>query len=136
VAEVTGANGRLRKDLAEDVQNLQQEFSLDNEQGALSRLVTRVEKARNTISEQFSLDNKESALCRLVGLMESANSAINANLTLDNENSPLYRLRRELTDIIGRLEKSSSEFHEEVKVTLESFKARKAEAARSTRHGA
>lgn len=135
VGEMTGANGRLREDLAQDVQKLQQEFSLDNEQGALSRLVGRVEKAQNSICEQFSLDNKESALCRLVGLMETANSTINANLTLDNENSPLYRLRRELTEIIERLEKSSTEFHQEVKVTLESFKARREEAARSTRHG-
>lgn len=101
----------------------------------LSRLVGRVEKAQRTISEQFSLNNKESALCRLVGLMETANSTINANLTLDNENSPLYRLRRELTEVIEKMAKSSSEFHEEVKGTLESFKVRREEAARSTRHG-
>jgi hypothetical protein len=135
VSELTGVNGKLREDLAQDVQKLQKEFSLDNEQGALSRLVARVERAQNTISEQFSLENKESAICRLVRLMETANSTINANLTLDNENSPLYRLRRELTEIIARLETSSSEFHKEVRVTLESFKVRREEAARSTRHG-
>jgi hypothetical protein len=133
--ELTGANGKLRGDLAQDVQQLQKEFSLDNEQGALSRLVGRVEKAQNSISEQFSLDNKESALCRLVGLMQTANSTIKDNLTLDNENSPLSRLRRELTEIIHRLEQSSTDFQEKVKVTLESFKARREEVARSTHHG-
>lgn len=135
VAEMTDANGKLRKDLAQDVDKLQKEFSLDNEQGALSRLVDRVEKAQGTIANEFSLDNKESALCRLVRLMEMANSTINASLTLDDEASPLSRLRKELTEIIERLETSSSEFHHEVKVTLESFKVRKHEADRSTTHG-
>lgn len=135
IAEMTGANGKLREDFSQDVQKLQEEFSLDNEHGALSRLVARVEKAQNTISDEFSLDNKESALCRLVKLMETTNSTINANLTLDDEKSPLYRLRRELTEIIERMETSASEFQVQVKATLESFKARKEEAARSTRHG-
>ena len=67
--------------------------------------------------------------------METANTTIADNLTLDNENSPLYRLRRELTEIIQKMQESSAEFHEEVKITLESFKARREEAARSTRHG-
>ncbi|MEI7687154.1 MAG: hypothetical protein WCL32_19215, partial [Planctomycetota bacterium] len=135
VAELTGINGRLREDLAQDVEKLQKEFSLDNESGALSRLVGRVEKAQLTISEQFSLDNKESAISKLTGLMQTANATINSSLTLDDEKSPLFRLRRELTDIIEKLAKSSSDFHGEVKVTLESFKVRKEEAARSTRHG-
>ncbi|WP_373650194.1 hypothetical protein [Schlesneria sp. DSM 10557] len=135
VNEMTGANGRLRRDLAEDVQKLHSEFSLDNEEGALSRLVGRVENAQRIISNQFSLDNKDSALSRLSGLIEKANLAINDNLSLDNEQSPLFRLRRELTEIITGMQKTSGEFHEEVKITLESFKVRRAEAARSTRHG-
>ncbi|MBI2808196.1 MAG: hypothetical protein HYX68_24690 [Planctomycetes bacterium] len=135
VLEMTGANGQLRQDLAQDVQKLQQEFSLDNEQGALSRLVARVEKAQRTISQEFSLDNKESALCRLVKLMETANASIHDNLTLDNENSPLYRLRRELTEVIDKLDKSSSAFHQEVRLTLESFKVRREADERSTQHG-
>ncbi len=135
VSELTGTNGKLREDFGKDVEKLHQEFSLDNENGALSRLVGRVEKAQRTISDQFSLNNKESALCRLVGLMETANTTINDNLTLDNENSPLYRLRRELTQVIQKMQESSTTFHEQVKVTLESFKARREESARSTRHG-
>lgn len=135
VSEMTGTNGKLRDDFGKDVAKLHQEFSLDNENGALSRLVGSVERAQRTISDQFSLNNKESALCRVVGLMETANTTINDNLTLDNENSPLYRLRRELTEIIKKMQESSTAFHEQVKVTLESFKARREEAARSTRHG-
>lgn len=135
VNEMTGTNGKLREEFAKDVEKLHKEFALDNENGALSRLVGRVEKAQRTISDEFSLDNKESALCRLVGLMETANTTIADNLTLDNENSPLFRLRRELTEIIQKMQESSTAFHEQVKVTLESFKARREEAARSTRHG-
>lgn len=72
VCEMTGTNGKLREDFAKDVEKLHKEFSLDNEQGALSLPVGRVEKAQRTISDEFSLDNKESALCRLVRLMESS----------------------------------------------------------------
>lgn len=108
VSQMTGTNGKLREDFGKDVQKLHNEFSLDNECGALSRLV---------------------------GLMNTANTTIRDSLTLDNEKSPLFRLRRELTEVIQKMQESSTAFQEQVKVTLESFKARREEAARSTRHG-
>ena len=46
------------------------EFSLDNEDSALSRLVGRVEQAQGQISAQFSLDNPESGLTRIVQRLE------------------------------------------------------------------
>ena len=110
VSEMTGTNGKLRDDFGKDVEKLHEEFSLDNENGAISRLVGRVERAQRTISDQFSLNNKESALCRLVGLMETANTTINDNLTLDNEKSPLYRLRRELTEVIQKMQSQAPPF--------------------------
>lgn len=135
VANVTDANGQLRKDLAEDVEKFHSEFSLDNKRGALYRLVRSADKARRKIDEQFALNNKDSALCQLIKLIEDASKQIDDKLTLDNENSPLCVLRKGLTEIVERLERSNAEFQKEVKATLDTFKARKEEAARSTRHG-
>src|SRR5205823_9471124 len=128
-------NGRLREDLSRDLAKVSSEFSLDNEAGALSRLVARVEKAQSTVSAQFSRDDEGSALSQLTRLLEETNASVNANLTLDDEQSPLSRLKREVLQMIGTLVKSNSDFHTEVRVTLEAFRARRTEAARSTHHG-
>lgn len=135
VAQVTGANGKLRKDLAEDVAQVRNEFSLDNEEGALSRLVKRVESAQNEISQQFSQDNEESALSKMSRLLESVNGTVGASLTLDDDKSPLFRLRRELLEVIKEVEKSNVEFQKELRETLAASKAQRQERARSTRHG-
>ncbi len=108
VAEITGSNGLLRDELARDMDVVRKEFSLDHEDGALSRLVRRVDETT---------------------------SQVRANLTLDVETSPLALLRRELLDVIGSLTKANEMFHLEVKSTLEAVQVRRAEAARSTRHG-
>jgi hypothetical protein len=135
VKDLTDCNGQLRRDLSEDLNKVQREFSLDNEQGALARLVSRVEKAQRAISSEFSADNEDSALCKLTRLLQDTKSTISDSLTLDNEQSPLARLSRELKQVIGDLARSSKDFHTEVHATLESFKARKEEAARTTLHG-
>jgi hypothetical protein len=135
VGELTEANGQLKTDLAGDLNKIRSEFSLDNEQGALSRLVGRVEKAQRTIVDQFSQDNEQSALSRLAKLLEKTNSKVEGCLTLDDEKSPLSRLRRELLQVIDSLSKTNGEFQTEVRATLEAFKARRDEAARSTTHG-
>src|SRR2546422_5394081 len=135
VEEITGANGRLRRDLSRDLERVSSEFSLDNETGALSRLVGRVEQAQRMISAQFSRDDEGSALSQLTRLLEGTNASVNANLTLDDERSPLSRLKRELLHVIDTLVKSNGEFHAELRATLEAFQAKRSEAARSTRHG-
>jgi hypothetical protein len=106
--EVTSSNGKLRNELAEDVGKMVNEFSLDNEDGALSRLVQRVERAQTTIAEEFSLDHEQSALARL---------------------------KREILDVLAQHKSANAEFQTEVRSTLETFKTRREEAARSTRHG-
>ena len=108
VKDLTDCNGRLRRDLSEDLTRVQREFSLDNEQ---------------------------SALCRLTRLLQDTKSTIGDSLTLDNENSPLARLSRELKQQIGDLARSSRDFQAEVHATLEAFKARREEVARTTLHG-
>lgn len=63
--QLTDCNGRLRKELAADVEAVKREFSLNNEDGALAQLVRRVEAANKAISDQFSYDNEQSAINRL-----------------------------------------------------------------------
>lgn len=135
ITEISGANGRLREDLSTDLKKLEDEFSLDNEDGALCRLVDRVDKAQQSIADQFSKDNEESALNRMSKLIETANDSIKASLTLDDDKSPLSRLRKELLNVIADMGKSNNDFQKDVLTTLETFKARKEEMDRSTRHG-
>jgi hypothetical protein len=135
VGEITEKNGSLRQDLASDLETIRKEFSLDNDEGALSRLVNRVERANRTILDEFSADNELSALNKMAKLLESTNKSIDASLSLDQEQSPLSRLRREILTVIEGMSKANMEFQEQVRVSLESMKARRAEAARSTMHG-
>lgn len=135
VGELSDHNGKLRDDLQSRIDVVVREFSLDEENSALSRLVRQVEQAQRTISDEFSLDNDASALSRMKAQVESTNSAISRHLTLDDETSALFRLKRELTDMLRTHEDRQRGFQEEVKLALEKMQARKAEAARSTRHG-
>lgn len=65
LTQLTDSNGKLRKDLAADVEAVKNEFSLNNEHGALTQLVRRVEAANKSISDQFSFDNEQSAINKL-----------------------------------------------------------------------
>ena len=135
ISHITDANGRFRSDLATDLTKVRAEFSLDNEDGALARLVRQVERAQRSIVEQFSMDNDESALRRMCKLLEATNATVKANLTLDDDRSPLASLRRELMQILAEQSKASVSFQSEIRATLEGFKVRRADAAKSTLHG-
>jgi hypothetical protein len=135
VGEISEKNGALRQGLAGDLETIRKEFSLDNEDGALSRLVGRVERANRTILNEFSADNELSALNKLAKLLDSTNKNISDSLSLDEEASPLSRLRREFLAGIEGINKANAEFQEHVRVSLESLKVRREEAARTTTHG-
>lgn len=79
------------------------EFSLDNEAGALTRLVYQVRSAnqdfRGGIEQQiknalkeFSLDDENSALSRLVKKIDQAKEQITDEFSIDNENSAINKL--------------------------------------------
>ena len=132
--------------LAEQRQRILSEFSLDNGDGALARLVAELTRSHGDVGRalerrvdavvgEFSLDRQDSALSRLVGRVESANRSIGSELSLDNEGSALARMRRELLDVIGEQQKANAEFQMEVLRSLTEMTARKEEAQRSTRHG-
>ena len=111
------------------------EFSLDEENSALSRLVRNVDHAQKTISDEFSFNNEQSAFSRLRQMLKNTSDEIHSNLTLDDENSSLARLKREVLTILKEHSTTNNKFQEEVKVTLAAMVARKQESERSTRHG-
>jgi len=79
------------------------EFSLDNKEGALARMVDELTTNHGLLSEslqkkidevvgEFSLDKEDSALSRLVRNVDRAQSTITREFSLDNEGSALSRL--------------------------------------------
>ncbi len=122
------------------------EFSLNNKEGALSRLVRELTDNHGQLTEQlqgkidevvkeFSLADESSFFSRLQKTLDLTSQAIHTNLTLDDEQSSLARLKRELLTILDKHTQTNAVFQEEVKVALAQMKARREEAARSTRHG-
>lgn len=79
------------------------EFSLDNKQGALSRLVGELTEENGQLKQgfanevqhvvaEFSLDKEDSALSRLVRRVETAEETITKQFSLDQQDSALSRL--------------------------------------------
>lgn len=135
ISELTEQHGKFSDQLHERIDKAVYQFSLDDENSALSRLVRNVRDAQKTITNEFSLDSESSALSRLKKILEHTNGAIHSHLSLDDENSALARLKRELTGILEKHCETNQKFQEEVKITLQTMAARRAEADRSTRHG-
>lgn len=93
------------------------QFSLDDKDSALSRLLSEVTDTNgqlkkaftedlNTIRSEFSLDNEQGALSRLVGRVERAQSTIVEQFSQDNEDSALSRLSRLLEKTNSKVESS------------------------------
>jgi hypothetical protein len=135
-----------------DVQLTQQrdqvlkEFSLDNKNGALSRLVSELgtkhgdltkdlQTRIDVVVKEFSLNEENSALSRLVQNVDRAQRTITNEFSLDNDTSALSRLKRELLELFAASEKKNSVFQEEVKVSLARIVTTRQEIEQSTRHG-
>jgi hypothetical protein len=135
-----------------DVQLTQQrdqvlkEFSLDNQSGALARLVRELNTKHGDLTndlrekidevvKEFSLDKQDSALSRLVQNVDRAQRTITNEFSLDSETSALSRLKRELLELMAVADKKNQTFQEEVKVSLARIVTTRQEADRSTRHG-
>lgn len=136
----------LDKAIQEQRNQVLREFSLDNNDSALSRLLRKVtdengkltEDVRDLVdklAEEFSLDKEDSALSRLVKKVEDARGLIDKSLTLDDANSPLSRLKRELQSTIDGLTTSNQRFQKEVLEALAKLQAQRETAAKSTLHG-
>jgi hypothetical protein len=114
----------IEEALTEQRKAILREFSLDQKDSALSRLVG-----------EFSLDDEDSAMNRLSRLLAATSEQIGKNLTLDDESSPLARLKRELQTTIDRLARENVEFQSQVRETLARLDARKKAEARAPMHG-
>ena len=99
------------KEVLESEQNriLGRIFSLDNENGALTRMVTQLEstngKFQGNIDNQlkaavreFSLDDENSALSRLVSKVEEAKDRITDEFSVDNQDSAINKLNLVLAE--------------------------------------
>jgi hypothetical protein len=122
------------------------EFSLDNKEGALNRLIQelkqkqgeageQLEKRIDAVVSEFSLDREDSALSRLVGRVETAQKLITSEFSLDRDDSALARLRKELVHRAEKDQKSREDFYREVTTALAEMTARKEESRRGTQHG-
>jgi hypothetical protein len=135
-----------------DVQLTQQrdqvlkEFSLDNKQGALARLVGELTAKHGDLTKdlqtridvvvkEFSLNEENSALSRLVQNVDRAQRTITSEFSLDNETSALSRLKREMLELLAATEKKNQTFQEDVKVSLARIVTTRQEIEQSTRHG-
>jgi hypothetical protein len=132
--------------LTEQRDHILREFSLDNKEGALARLIGELNAHQKLTSGnlqeriqamvgEFSLDREDSALSRLMGRVEAANRRISAEFSLDEQNSALARLRRELIEVFETLRLANANFQEQTLLKLNEMTARKAESLKSTRHG-
>ncbi len=132
--------------LTEQRERILSEFSLDNREGALNRLVLELNEKHGEVSDalkekidevasDFSLDNEDSALSRLIGHVERAQKQISSEFSLDEESSALARMQKKLLETLEDQQKSNASFQEEVKVALAEMTARKRESERSTQHG-
>jgi hypothetical protein len=106
--EADGIVARLRDSVDEILKNEREQilsqFSLDDKQSALSRLVSELAAKNSNLQEaltdkveevvkEFSLDEEGSALSRLVRKVEAAQQTITKEFSLDNEHSALNRMK-------------------------------------------
>ncbi len=133
--------------LAEQKAGILRQFSLDEKDGALSRLLAELTESHGKLTDalkgsvekvvgEFSLDDENSALSRLVGRVESAQRQIHREFTLDDDDSALARMRSQLLAVLEDHRETATKFQEEVKSALAALQARREESLRSTRHGA
>lgn len=122
------------------------EFSLDNKDGAMSRMVFELTEKNGKFTgdltskideavKEFSLDKEDSALSRLVRKVETAQKIISNEFSLDNAGSALARLKDELMGVLNVHNEQNEAFQRDVTSALEAMKARRSESLRSTTHG-
>ena len=123
-----------------------EEFSLENGEGALTRLVTELkakhgevgdalDKRISEVTGEFSLDKEDSALSRLMRGVEKAQRQISSEFDLNEDGSALARMQKKLLEEIEKQNRANTDFQTEVKTALAEMRARKQESERGARHG-
>jgi hypothetical protein len=93
----------LESQLTAQRNHVLREFSLDNKEGALARMIGELttnhgqltealQKKIDTVVAEFSLDKEDSALSRLVSNVDRAQRTITREFSLDDDSSALSRL--------------------------------------------
>ena len=95
----------------------------------------RLTEQRESLLNEFSLDKEDSALSRLIQHVKKSQNEITSEFSLDKEDSALYRMKRELLQVFEDQKEANEEFRNKVGEQLASIVARKEESERSTRHG-
>jgi hypothetical protein len=106
--QLTTVNGTLRDELRADVTRFHREFDLGNDDGALARLVRRVEDTQKKIAGEF---------------------------TLDDSKSSLSRLKSEITTLLTHLRDRNDKFQTEVRAAVDSLKAAREQRENTTHAG-
>lgn len=132
---VKSLSAATEKTLTEQREKILEQFSLDNEESALKRLVKHLEDNNGNLMAAFDLNKEDSALKRLMNGVESAQHKITSEFSLDDEGSALARMRKQLLDTFEQQGKENQEFQAEVRASLAAMQARRQEAERGTRHG-
>ena len=123
-----------------------QQFTLDQPDSALSKLVRElreghgelskdVQKRIDVIVKEFSLDEENSALKRLVDRVDAAQKRIQREFTLDDADSALARMQKSVFELLERERKERESFQRDVIETLGRMQGAKDEAQHGTRHG-
>ncbi len=135
IEELTERQGTFSEDLHNKLDGLVKEFSLDEDNSALSRLVKNVDQSSKRITSEFSLDDEQSALSRLKSILDQTNLSITQHLSLDDDQSALSRLKKEMLNLMKENQETNQKFQNEVSDSLQAMIIRKKESERSTRHG-
>ncbi len=122
------------------------EFSLDNREGSLTRLVAELRESHGKLGgdlgeridevvKEFSLDTEDSALSRLVQRVERAQQQITAEFSLDSDHSALARMRRELLELSKAQSERIASMEKTVASEMAALVTKRVEAERTTVHG-
>lgn len=134
------------KTLSDQRERILREFSLDNGEGALNRLVAELknnhgdvgkalQESIHTVTKEFDLNQDDSALARLVNRVENAQKRISSEFDLNQDGSALAQMQKKLLEVIESQRKSNEEFQRDVIERLADMTARRQEAEKGTRHG-
>jgi hypothetical protein len=122
------------------------EFSLDNREGSLARLIGELREQHGRLSgdlgeqigamvREFSLDDEGSALSRLVQRVERAQQQITREFSLDADDSALARLRREVLVVVEAQSAKIAAMERSVAAEMAALASRRSEAERSPTRG-
>lgn len=109
--------------------------SCENSRNATATWSANLGEKVSSVVGEFSLDNKDSALSRLVGRVESAQRQISAQFSLDNPESGLTCIVQRIERFEQAQTERTSQFETRVTTLLEKLVNRREESRRSTVHG-